>query len=120
MAMDWIRIGRLPTSIPTSNSVADNPLVDTRELAGRILSNANFQARSITSAMDKARQEMHTLAQMLFAPCTEVVKTNLSNDLANLHDILKTSQTGFTRHQGTETNVFYLDCSRPIVLLFAK
>lgn len=118
--MDWIRIGRLPISIQASNSVAENPLVDTRELAGRILNNANVQARSITSAMDKARQEMHTLVRMLFTQCTELVKTNLSNDLVNLHHILKTLQTGFTRHQVTETKVFYFDCSRPILLLFIK
>ncbi|PQE24033.1 phenylalanine ammonia-lyase protein [Rutstroemia sp. NJR-2017a BVV2] len=63
------------------NSVTDNPLVDTRELIGRVLNGGNFQARAITSAMEKTRQGIQTIGQMLFTQCTELMNPRLSQGL---------------------------------------
>ncbi|TEY43706.1 hypothetical protein BOTCAL_0362g00100 [Botryotinia calthae] len=63
------------------NSVTDNPLVDTREPIGRVLNGGNFQARAITSAMEKTRQGMQTIGQMLFTQCTELMNLRLSQGL---------------------------------------
>jgi phenylalanine ammonia-lyase len=63
------------------NSVTDNPLVDTRELTGRVLNGGNFQARAITSAMEKTRQGMQTIGQMIFTQCTELMNPRLSQGL---------------------------------------
>ncbi|KAI0965550.1 L-Aspartase-like protein [Xylaria arbuscula] len=53
------------------NSVTDNPLVD---VAGnRILSGGNFQARAVTSAVEKLRQGLQSLGRMLFTQSTELI-----------------------------------------------
>ena len=61
------------------NSVTDNPLVDTE--GGRVLHGGNFQARAITSAMEKTRLALQTIGQMLFAQCTELMDPKLNNGL---------------------------------------
>ena len=53
------------------NSVTDNPLVDTS--TGRILHGGNFQAKAITSAMEKVRQGCQSLGRMLYVQCTELI-----------------------------------------------
>ncbi|KAL8727616.1 MAG: hypothetical protein Q9166_005924 [cf. Caloplaca sp. 2 TL-2023] len=53
------------------NSVPDNPVLD-RD-SDRVLHGGNFQARAITSAMEKVRQAIQTIGRMLFAQCTELV-----------------------------------------------
>ncbi|KAG7115334.1 Phenylalanine ammonia-lyase str11 like protein [Verticillium longisporum] len=53
------------------NSVTDNPLVDAA--AGRVLHGGNFQARAVTSAVEKLRQGLQGLGRMLFAQCTEMI-----------------------------------------------
>ncbi|KAM0276004.1 hypothetical protein ACHAQH_007174 [Verticillium albo-atrum] len=53
------------------NSVTDNPLVDTG--AGRVLHGGNFQARAVTSAVEKLRQGLQGIGRMLFAQCTEMI-----------------------------------------------
>ncbi|CRK21151.1 hypothetical protein BN1723_012256 [Verticillium longisporum] len=53
------------------NSVTDNPLVDVA--AGRVLHGGNFQARAVTSAVEKLRQGLQGLGRMLFAQCTEMI-----------------------------------------------
>lgn len=55
------------------NSTTDNPLIDTKGLKARIIHGGNFQAKSITSAMDKTRQGVQGLGRMLFAQCTELI-----------------------------------------------
>lgn len=52
------------------NSATDNPLIDE---TGRMLHGGNFQAKSITFAMEKIRQGCQSLGQMLFAQCTELI-----------------------------------------------
>ncbi|KAL9941452.1 hypothetical protein D7B24_007343 [Verticillium nonalfalfae] len=53
------------------NSVTDNPLVDTA--AGRVLHGGNFQARAVTSAVEKLRQGLQGIGRMLFTQCTEMI-----------------------------------------------
>ena len=53
------------------NSVTDNPLVDTS--SGRMLHGGNFQAKAITSAMEKVRQGCQSLGRMLYVQCTELM-----------------------------------------------
>jgi phenylalanine ammonia-lyase len=53
------------------NSVTDNPLVDVDQ--NRILHGGNFQAKAITSAMEKARQSCQTIGRMLSVQCTELI-----------------------------------------------
>lgn len=61
------------------NSTTDNPLFDAR--SGRMLCGGNFQAKSITSAMEKTRLGLQSIGQMLFAQCTELINPHLNNGL---------------------------------------
>ena len=61
------------------NSVTDNPLVDIE--SARMLHGGNFQAKSITSAMEKTRLAMQTIGQMLFAQCTELINPKFNYGL---------------------------------------
>ncbi|KAI8633454.1 phenylalanine and histidine ammonia-lyase [Xylariaceae sp. FL1651] len=51
------------------NSVTDNPLAS----EGKFLHGGNFQAKSVTSAMEKARQATQGIGRMLFSQCTELI-----------------------------------------------
>jgi phenylalanine ammonia-lyase len=53
------------------NSVTDNPSVDTK--GERMLHGGNFQAKCITSAMEKTRQACQTIGEMLSVQCTELI-----------------------------------------------
>lgn len=65
------------------NSTCDNPVVDVKN--GDIYSGANFQATSVTSAMEKARNVLQMLAKMLFSQTSELINPMFSNGLpANL------------------------------------
>jgi len=61
------------------NSVTDNPLVDTE--GARTVHGGNFQARAITSAMEKTRLALQTIGRMLFAQCTELINPALNRGL---------------------------------------
>ncbi|KAI9680456.1 MAG: hypothetical protein M1822_007214 [Bathelium mastoideum] len=71
------------------NSVTDNPLVEVE--TGRVFHGGNFQARAVTSAVEKLRQGLQSLGRMLFAQCTEMINPatswglppNLCSDDAN-------------------------------------
>ena len=66
------------------NSATDNPLIDV-ERDGRSFHGGNFQAKVITSAMEKTRSGLQSLGQMLFAQCTELINPKLNFGLpANL------------------------------------
>lgn len=52
------------------NSATDNPLIDNNGVA---LHGGNFQAKAVTSAMEKVRQAMQTLGRMLFTQCVEII-----------------------------------------------
>ena len=53
------------------NSVTDNPLIDTS--SEKMLHGGNFQAKAITSAMEKVRQACQTIGRMLSVQCTELI-----------------------------------------------
>ena len=61
------------------NSTTDNPLVDV--LGGAIHHGGNFQAVSITSAMEKTRLCLQMFGRMLFSQCTELINPDLNNGL---------------------------------------
>ncbi|MCJ1366878.1 hypothetical protein MMC16_006009 [Acarospora aff. strigata] len=65
------------------NSTCDNPLVDVEN--SEIYSCANFQAASVTSAMEKARHALQMLGKMLYSQSSELINPLYSNGLpANL------------------------------------
>ncbi|KAI6357870.1 hypothetical protein MCOR31_010118, partial [Pyricularia oryzae] len=53
------------------NSVTDNPLIDAA--SDRVLHGGNFQARAVTSAVEKLRQGLQSIGRMLFTQCTEII-----------------------------------------------
>ncbi|KAL8658926.1 MAG: hypothetical protein Q9202_007359 [Teloschistes flavicans] len=53
------------------NSVTDNPIID-RE-TDRVVHGGNFQAKAITSAMEKVRQALQSIGRLLFCQCTELI-----------------------------------------------
>ena len=59
------------------NSVTDNPLIDV-EREGKSFHGGNFQAKAITSAMEKTRLGLQSLGQMMFAQCTELINPKMS------------------------------------------
>lgn len=61
------------------NSTTDNPLVDIE--GGAIHHGGNFQAASITSAMEKARVSLQMFGRMLFSQCTELINPAMNNGL---------------------------------------
>ncbi|MCJ1388064.1 hypothetical protein MMC18_000908 [Xylographa bjoerkii] len=66
------------------NSVTDNPLIEfDLENPGRTRTHhgGNFQAKAVTSAMEKVRLGIQTIGQMLFAQCTEIINSKLNNGL---------------------------------------
>ena len=61
------------------NSTTDNPLVD---VPGQTIHHGgNFQACSITSAMEKTRLALQMFGRMLFAQCTELINPMTNNGL---------------------------------------
>ncbi|KAH8676552.1 L-Aspartase-like protein [Tricladium varicosporioides] len=60
------------------NSVTDNPLFN----GDKVLHGGNFQAKCITTAMEKTRQCCQSLGQMLFAQCTELINPVTNQGLA--------------------------------------
>ena len=61
------------------NSVTDNPLIDAKR--DRILHGGNFQAKSVTSAMEKTRQSCQTIGRMLYVQCTELINPATNREL---------------------------------------
>ena len=63
------------------NSATDNPLVDTSHPQPRLVHGGNFQAKSITSAVEKIRQSAQSIGRILFAQCTELINPVTSRGL---------------------------------------
>ncbi|KAM0512821.1 hypothetical protein ACHAPE_008454 [Trichoderma viride] len=61
------------------NSTTDNPLINVE--GGRIHHGGNFQAMSLTSAMEKTILAMQNLGRLLFAQCTELISNKFNNGL---------------------------------------
>jgi phenylalanine ammonia-lyase len=65
------------------NSTSDNPSTDPK--SGEVYSGGNFQATSVTSAVEKIRIGMQMVGKMLFSQTTEMLNHNMSSGLpANL------------------------------------
>lgn len=61
------------------NSTTDNPLIDIE--GGALHHGGNFQAASITSAMEKTRSCLQMFGRMLFSQCTELINPVMNNGL---------------------------------------
>lgn len=61
------------------NSTTDNPLFDIE--GNSIHHGGNFQAASITSAMEKTRASLQMFGRMLFSQCTELINPDLNSGL---------------------------------------
>ncbi|KAL2872558.1 aromatic amino acid ammonia-lyase [Aspergillus lucknowensis] len=61
------------------NSTCDNPLVDVE--SSRVFSGGNFQAVSVTSAMEKTRLSLQMFGRLIFSQATEMVDPSLNNGL---------------------------------------
>lgn len=61
------------------NSTTDNPILDPG--SGEILHGGNFQAMTVTSAMEKTRNVIQSIGRLLFAQCTELMNPVFSNGL---------------------------------------
>ena len=61
------------------NSTTDNPLIDVS--GNHIHHGGNFQATSITSAMEKTRLSLQMIGKLMFAQCSELINPTLSNGL---------------------------------------
>lgn len=61
------------------NSTTDNPIVD--PVNAEIYHGGNFQAVSVTTAMEKTMMAMQMLGKMVFAQCSELINPALSNGL---------------------------------------
>ncbi|KAL4930459.1 aromatic amino acid ammonia-lyase [Aspergillus undulatus] len=65
------------------NSTTDNPLIDSASQS--FYCGGNFQATSVTSAMEKTRLALQMLGRLLFSQCSELINPDLNNGLpANL------------------------------------
>ena len=83
------------------NSSCDNPLVDVN--SNDIYYGCNFQAASITSAMEKTRTSLQMLGRLVFAQATEMIEPHLSNGLpTNL--VADDPNLSFTM-KGVDTNM---------------
>ena len=61
------------------NSTTDNPLLDIRD--DTVHHGGNFQAASVTSAMEKTRLSLQMFGRMLFSQCTELINPATNNGL---------------------------------------
>ena len=61
------------------DSTTDNPLIDLE--GGAIHHGGNFQAASVTSAMEKTRSCLQMFGRMLFSQCTELINPAMNNGL---------------------------------------
>lgn len=57
----------------------DNPLIDGE--TGLIHHGGNFQAMSVTNAMEKTRLALHHIGKLLFAQCTELINPAMNRGL---------------------------------------
>ncbi|KAL2829834.1 L-Aspartase-like protein [Aspergillus pseudoustus] len=61
------------------NSTCDNPLVDVK--SSSVFSGGNFQAVSVTSAMEKTRLCLQMFGRLIFSQATEMIDPSLNNGL---------------------------------------
>ena len=63
------------------NSATDNPLIDSNTSPPRVLHGGNFQAKVVTSAMEKIRQSAQSMGRLLFTQCSELINPTTSRGL---------------------------------------
>ncbi|KAL8722856.1 MAG: hypothetical protein Q9225_000743 [Loekoesia sp. 1 TL-2023] len=66
------------------NSATDNPLIGTspsHKDTPKVLHGGNFQAKAVTSAVEKIRQAAQSIGRMLFTQCTELINPATSRGL---------------------------------------
>lgn len=63
------------------NSATDNPLIDANTPQPRLVHGGNFQAKAVTSAVEKIRQSAQSMGRILFAQCTELINPATSRGL---------------------------------------
>lgn len=63
------------------NSATDNPLINASLTGPRLLHGGNFQAKSVTSAVEKIRQSAQSIGRLLFTQCTELINPVTSRGL---------------------------------------
>ncbi|KAL8658976.1 MAG: hypothetical protein Q9202_007336 [Teloschistes flavicans] len=63
------------------NSATDNPLIDASLPQPRLLHGGNFQAKSITSAVEKIRQSAQSVGRLLYTQCNELINPATSRGL---------------------------------------
>ena len=63
------------------NSATDNPLIDSHTSPPRVLHGGNFQAKAVTSAVEKIRQSAQSIGRLLFTQCTELINPATSRGL---------------------------------------
>ena len=73
------------------NSTTDNPVMNLVER--KIVHGGNFQAMSITSAMESVRAVTQILGRMLFSQCTELIMPALNNGLPPNLDLNEPSRS---------------------------
>lgn len=61
------------------NSTTDNPLIDVE--GQKIYNGGNFQATSVTSAMELTSSSMQMLGRLAFAQCSELLNNEMNPDL---------------------------------------
>ncbi|TBU36760.1 PAL-domain-containing protein [Dichomitus squalens] len=61
------------------NSTTDSPLIDGE--TGEVHHGGNFQAMSVTNAMEKTRLALHHIGKLLFAQCTELINPAMNRGL---------------------------------------
>ncbi|OCH85474.1 phenylalanine ammonia-lyase [Obba rivulosa] len=72
-------LSALMTITRECNSTTDNPLIDGK--TGRVHHGGNFQAMSVTNAMEKTRLSLHHIGKLLFAQCTELINPAMNRGL---------------------------------------
>ncbi|KAF7799903.1 hypothetical protein EIP86_011145 [Pleurotus ostreatoroseus] len=72
-------LSALATVTVECNSTTDNPLIDST--TGEVHHGGNFQAMSVTNAMEKTRLALHHIGKLLFAQCTELINPEMNRGL---------------------------------------
>ncbi|KAJ7287445.1 L-Aspartase-like protein [Mycena rebaudengoi] len=72
-------LSALSTVTQECNSTTDNPLVDGE--TGEVHHGGNFQAMSVSNAMERTRLALHHIGKLLFAQCTEMLNPAMNRGL---------------------------------------
>ena len=88
------------------NSATDNSLIDASIPQPRLVHAGNFQAKAITSAVEKIRQSAQSMGRILFAQCIELINAATSRGLPRILLAAEASESFITK--GTDILVVSL------------